>query len=328
MQYQFDCSRETSKQRANSLRFLDKGIDIPDDLIRAVNEGSATFLCGAGVSVRVGLPSFRTLTEGVYGRLGEAWDDEPAERIAIGAEQYDRALRSLEKRTHLPKTNSRVRIATTDLLAMPVPPLPDHLSLLKLSRDADGRPKLITTNFDTLFEHAAVAGGFPDIPSHCGKAIPRPGGERDYGILHLHGRIGDPILKLEPSDLVLTSADFGDAYLRDGWASQYMEDRMRLGTLVLVGYAAEDAAMRLLLETLDADRDRFRDMKSIYAIERGTPDSASLWKAKGITPIEFPDYDAIYATLAEWALYAVDPAEYKSSRVRSILTKPAVGAAI
>ena len=30
---------------------------------------------------------------------------------------------------------------------------------------------------------------------------------------------------------------------------------MRLGTLVLVGYAAEDAAMRLLLETLDADRD-------------------------------------------------------------------------
>ena len=65
---------------------------------------------------------------------------------------------------------------------------------------------------------------------------------------------------------------------------------MRLGTLVLVGYAAEDAAMRLLLDTLDADRDRFRDLNDIYAIEKGTVDLASLWKAKGIKPVELtPD---------------------------------------
>ena len=136
------------------------------------------------------------------------------------------------------------------------------------------------------------------------RSLPRPGGDRDFGILHLHGRIIDSSLNLLPSDLVLTSADFGDAYLRDGWASQYVEDRMRLGTLVLVGYAAEDAAMRLLLETLDADRDRFRDLKDIYAIEKATSDSAALWKAKGIKPIEFHDYGAIYATLSEWAHYA------------------------
>ena len=45
--------------------------------------------------------------------------------------------------------------------------------------------------------------------------------------------------------------------------------------------------MRLLLETLDADRDRFRDLHDIYAIEIGTTTSASIWKAKGIKPIEF-----------------------------------------
>jgi len=309
------------------VKFLKDGADIPDELIRAVNEGSATFLCGAGVSFRVGLPSFKLLTEQVYARLGETSADEPAERNAIASNEFDRALRSLEKRTHLPGTESRVRKAVSELLVAPAAALPDHLALLQLSKDVEGRSKLLTTNFDTLFERAAQAGGLSHIASHAGKSIPRPGGDRDHGILHLHGRIGDATLGLEATDLVLTSADFGDAYLRDGWASQYVEDRMRLGTLVLVGYAAEDAAMRLLLETLDADRDRFRDLKDIFAIEKGTADSASLWKAKGIKPIEFVDYDAIYGTLCEWALYAADPRGYTQKRLATILTRPSSGTA-
>lgn len=307
------------------MRFLEKGADIPDDLIRAVVDGSVTFLCGAGVSFRIGLPSFESLTERVYDYLGESWGDEPAERKAMAAREFDRALRSLEKRTRLPRTASRVRNAVSDLLAAPSCALPDHLALLQLSRDAEGRPRLLTTNFDTLFERAAAAGGLVGVPSHAGKSIPKPGADRDFGVLHLHGRIADIALELPPSDLVLTSADFGDAYLRDGWASQYVEDRMRLGTLVLVGYAAEDAAMRLLLETLDADRDRFRDLKDIYAIEKVTIDSASLWKAKGIKPIEFLDYDAIYGTLTEWARYAMDPAGYRKARIQAILTGNASG---
>lgn len=302
------------------MRFLEQGSDIPDDLIRAVTDGKATFLCGAGVSRRVDLPSFEDLTKSVYRRLGESPDDDPAERKAIANAEFDRALRSLEKRTHRPGTLSRVRKAVSDLLATPSSALPDHLALLQLSRDVDGRPRLLTTNFDTLFEHSAAGTGFGRIPSHAGKSIPKPGGENDYGVLHLHGRIADEVFGLAPTDLVLTSADFGDAYLRDGWASQYVEDRMRLDTLVLVGYAAEDAAMRLLLETLDADRDRFRDLKDIYAIEKGTPDSAALWKAKGIKPIEFSDYDAIYRTLSEWARYAINPIAYRRERILAILT--------
>ena len=188
----------------------------------------------------------------------------------MDSKEYDRALRSLEKRTHLPKTTSRVRDAVSERLAAPTGPFPNHRALLQLSRDSDGRPRVLTTNFDTLFEHAAVGCDVNDVPSHACKSLPRPGGAQDFGILHLHGRIADNPLGLGASDLVLTSADFGDAYLRDGWASQYIEDRMRLGSLVLVGYAAEDAAMRLLLETLDADRDRFRDLKSIYSIDKET----------------------------------------------------------
>jgi SIR2-like protein len=301
------------------VRFLEQGSDIPDDLIRAVTNGSATFLCGAGVSFRVNLPSFKELSERVYAWLGESPDAEPAERNAMASKEYDRALRSLEKRTHRPGTRPRVRDAVAELLAAPDVAFPDHLALLQLSRDGDGRPRLLTTNFDTLFERAASAGGMADVPSYAGASMPRAGGERDHGVLHLHGRIADDTLNLERTDLILTSADFGDAYLRSGWASRYIEDRMRLGTLVLVGYGAEDAAMRLLLETLDADRDRFRDLHDIYAIERGTAESASLWKAKGIKPIEFSDYDAVYSTLSEWARYATKPVEYRRARVKDIL---------
>jgi hypothetical protein len=301
------------------VRFLEQGADIPDELIRAVAKGGTTFLCGAGVSFRVNLPLFEELTHRVYARLGESPNDEPAEHNAIASKEYDRALRSLEKRTHRPGTRSRMRDVVAELLTVPTGTFSDHLALLQLSRDSDGRPRLLTTNFDTLFERAARAGGMVDVPSYAGVSIPRAGGERDHGILHLHGRIADDTLRLECTDLILTSADFGDAYLRSGWASRYIEDRMRLGTLVLVGYSAEDAAMRLLLETLDADRDRFRDLHEIYAIERGTAESAALWKAKGIKPIEFADYDAIYNTLSEWARYMTQPVAYRNARIQKIL---------
>lgn len=304
------------------MRFLPDGADIPDELIRAVTDCDAVFLCGAGVSKRVGLPLFDELTEQVYQELGETRINEPAERRAFERKEYDRVLRSLERRTHRPGTQSRVRIVVSRLLAAcDDVAVPDHLALLQLSRDAEGRPKLLTTNFDTLFERAAQAVGL-NPESHAAKSIPKPGGARDYGILHLHGRIADDKLGLNETDLVLTSADFGDAYLRDGWASQYVEDRMRLSNLVLVGYQAEDAALRLLLETLDADRERFRDLKDIYAIEKRTDDSASMWRAKGIKPIEFADYQHIYATLQEWARYALQPTDYGRARVTSILTGP------
>jgi hypothetical protein len=301
------------------MKFLPNSADIPHDLIRSVNDGDVIFLCGAGVSFGVGLPTFKKLTDDVYATIGESRTHEAAEMVAYDKEEYDRVLRSLEKRTLLHGTESRVRVAVSQILKPPTDAgLAHHKSLLQLSRDRSGRVRLLTTNFDTLFERAAQEEGL-SFESLAGKSIPRPGGADDFGILHLHGRVEDKDLSLKKSDLILTSADFGDAYLRDGWASRYIEDRMRLNTLILVGYRAEDAALRLLLETLDADRDRFRDLKDIFAIEKSSSGSASLWKAKGIQPLEFPDYPDIYSTLAEWARYAKDPAGYSRRGLEDIL---------
>jgi SIR2-like domain len=300
------------------MKFIPGTPDIPDELVKDVSDGHVVFVCGAGVSKRVGMPLFNELTNLIYSEIGVDPNEEAAEIEALSRHEYDRALRCLERRLHLPKLPSRVRAATTKLLT-PAAGLaaPDHLNLMRLSQDVDGRVRLITTNFDPLFECAAHSAGLI-VASHAGKAIPRPGAANDHGILHLHGRIGFDPMNIPPSDLILTSADFGDAYLRDGWAAQYIEDRMRMNTLVLVGYAAEDTAMRLLLETLDADRERFRDLKQIYAMEKQTTISASIWKAKGIKPIEFTNHDQLYATLAEWAIYALNPAGYGSSRVHAL----------
>jgi SIR2-like domain len=303
------------------MRFLENSPDIPDELIRAVSAGEVMFLCGAGVSFGAGLPTFKDLTKQVYATLGEDLRYEHAELTAFNQNEFDRALRSLEKRTNLPGMDSSVRTAVMTLLQPPSgADLSRHLSILQLSRDRQGRAKITTTNFDTLFERAAEQHGIP-WTSHAGKSLPRAGTPADHGILHLHGRLGDSTLSILPSDLILTSADFGDAYLRDGWASRYIEDRMRLNTMVLVGYRAEDAAMRLLLETLDADRERFTDLRDIYAMEVQQDGSASIWKAKGIKPVEFADYGALYTTLAEWAKYAMDPNGYQLAKARAILGK-------
>src|SRR5260370_16477702 len=106
------------------MKFIEAGADVSNDLIREVNDGKVVFLCGAGVSRGVGLPLFQCLTDEVYTKLGESRGNEAAERIAYGRAEYDRVLGSLEKRTHLPGTDSRVRAALSEILA---PPYRTHL---------------------------------------------------------------------------------------------------------------------------------------------------------------------------------------------------------
>jgi NAD-dependent SIR2 family protein deacetylase len=121
------------------MKFIPGTPSIPDELIKDVAEGHAVFLCGAGVSMRVGMPLFRDLTEQVYADIGETPKNEAAEEEALKRGEYDRALGSLERRTRLPRAPSRVRMTTTKLLTpLPGLALPDHLNLLRLSRDAEG----------------------------------------------------------------------------------------------------------------------------------------------------------------------------------------------
>ena len=325
------------------MRFSATTIDIPDELIRAQEEGHVLIVAGAGISMPLGLPSFRTLVEGIYAELGEGWDRHVAEREVMRrggsmVGQYDRAVRMLERRLGAhdsPRAGSlreKMRGAVENQLQIPPnADLTHHVALLELSKGTDGASRLLTTNFDCGFECGSKRLLNRTCRSHVGPALPRPGTQAFQGALHLHGRVMAKGLSLDPTDLVLTSAEFGDAYVRSGWASRYVYDLARSYTLVLVGYGADDPPMRYLLEVLEDDRRRYPDLRPVYAFAPDQPGGVAfqraMWEAKGITPLIYATsrsrgHSQLYETISAWHQYASNPSGWRRSRLATITSKP------
>jgi NAD-dependent SIR2 family protein deacetylase len=282
---------------------------------------------GAGVSKQAGLPLFGELVEYFYRCLGEDWQKHDAEREGMrqGGRmhgEYDRVLRCLERRlagsdpVALPAMRERIQAAVRKRLEPGISaPTDCHAALLNLSVGPDGRNRLVTTNFDAVFERTRRSLGY-ERNSSAGNSLPQPGTAGFEGVLHLHGRIPDDDLGLLEAGIILTSAEFGEAYLRSGWAARYVYDLSRAYTLVLVGYAADDPPMCYLLEVLESDRGRFHDLNPIFAIAgtRAGDDilEAAMWAAKGVTLIPYRidgagGHGALLETLQSWAAYAADP---------------------
>jgi SIR2-like domain len=110
----------------------------------------------------------------------------------------------------------RIRTAVRDALISPdEADLSGHLALLELSRDQEGQPRIVTTNFDTLFERSWLEKHGWAIASHANSAMPQPKASGFRGVLHLHGRLADNRqgVNLPETDLVLTSDEVAAALL-------------------------------------------------------------------------------------------------------------------
>lgn len=327
-----------SASGARTIQFRSGGPHVPLDLVRARDAGEVVFVVGAGAS-RGGLPSFEGLTKAVFSELagGDPTLSKSvphSEHSAFKNAQYDVALGLLEDRLDgAPSSpgrqpSRRVRDAVARALDADKASSPDrHKDLLILSLDLTGRPRIVTTNFDTLFERAwpLVCGPDTKLCSRAGGGLPGPGTPDFAGVLHLHGHLADP--KTTPAtiatDLVLTGADFGDAYLRSGWAARFIYDLVRRYQLVFVGYGAEDQPLKYLLNVISADRRRFSDLRTIYAFDSvGTDGDAvtQAWLAKGIKPLLYEADDLhtqLYGTLAEWAEAVDEPQDWANRRLQA-----------
>lgn len=307
-----------------ALRFSDQGPEFPTALVDALMMGEVVFLCGTGISAPQ-LPDFKTLVDQTFEVLGVVMNR--SEQKAYDALRYEEVLGALARRLADPGAMVRT---VAGLLAVPADPrLDQHRTILRLSRDLSNRVLTVTTNFDTLLERALAAAP-PEVraQSFAGQALPAPGAAEFAGIIHIHGRLVDPVLDLEATPLVLTSADYGDAYMRSGWASRFLFDLARCKTIVLVGYSANDAPVRYFLNVLEADRERFPDLKSVYALdayENDPVDAEAAWGTVAVTPLVYRkvnpvtgvhDHSSLWQDLEHLAGVVERPKRSRADRAR------------
>ncbi|ALD01654.1 hypothetical protein AMQ28_04335 [Acinetobacter sp. TTH0-4] len=279
------------------MRFTKTGPNIPDELIEAQKNGELLFFCGAGVSVPAGLPTFYSLTKKVAEEL-HALDDENNEiSQLLFNSQFDRTFTAL-KRTYGDEIVDSVLLNELKLKKTPL--LRNHENLLKLSINEEKKPFLITTNFDLLFEKvdkkvkSFVPPYLPDLKSK----------DPLSGIVYLHGKWIDP-KKNEPNNLIVSSQDFGSAYLSHGWATRFLSNLLTRRTVVLIGYSGDDTLVRYLLEGLNSENSDNKN--KIYAFERGEQSKIDQkWAQLGAIGISYPNHDDLWDTITEWAKYAGD----------------------
>jgi hypothetical protein len=304
------------------VRFLESGPPIPDELIVARDEGRAIFFCGAGISrARARLPDFFELAERVMNGLGAA-SDSPARRLVAAARTMKpitgvTGFISADRVFSLLEREFTVRDITREV-AKALRPAPDadlsaHKTLLDLSRGPDDKVRLVTTNFDLLFEAAS-----PRLSVWQPPNLPDPTRQTEFtGIVHLHGRVDGSYQGGLGDGFVLSSAEFGRAYLSDGWATQFIRAVTDNYLVVFLGYTADDPPVQYLLEALHRTAAR---QNRLFAFQSGTEGEAeSRWGHKGVHAIAYDGNDshrALWNTLEAWAGRARNPARWSDRIIR------------
>lgn len=300
------------------MRFFENGPSIPDELLVARDEGRVVFFCGAGVSrARAGLSDFFGLADKVIQGLG-VLEDSPALNILNEAKELstrtgvdglisaDRVFGLLERDFYSRDIESEVAktlqpSSDVDLSA--------HRILLDLATTQEGKVRLVTTNFDRLFDECKSKSKVWQPPR-----LPDPTQHDDLdGIIHLHGRVNKDYDGSEGDGFILSSSEFGRAYLSDGWATTFFKEIIDRYIVVFVGYSADDPPVHYLLEALNKKEGQ---LKGVYAFQSGKSDAAAeKWRHKGVEAIAYADgdYAALWATLEAWALRAKGVDEWYQS---------------
>ena len=301
------------------MRFLPDGPNIPDELLEERDNGNVVFLCGAGVSRPAGMPDFPELARYVVQELGTAedapsramlsqWDDD--KNVSVYARpSLDQIFNLLQHEYRAGEIDYLIaRRLETKCRAYSSA----HETILRLSRSVDGQPQIVTTNFDLLFEEAAGQ----NLTAYVPPVLPDlAAGQPINGLVYLHGRIDTGIKRGEGRQgFVVSSSDFGRAYLAEGWATRFIRDLLDQYIVVLLGYSANDPPVRYLLQGLHTRRHGNR--KSLFAFDNGTEEEVQRrWRDSGVRALAYPATDgahsALWNTLSAWADRADDPLAWR-----------------
>lgn len=244
---------------------------IPSPVYESRDRGDLVLFCGAGVSARAGRPLFEGLASKVESKFGPS---SPLEQAAIEDRQFDQYLQLVEQGLDPEASSSTLREFVASLFA----PKPDadtsiHRSILKIASARNGNVRLVTTNYDRHFEDAAKALNRNGIRSDQAPRFARPNRDRWGSIVHLHGAIDGGDLR----DLVLTSGDFGRAYITERWAARFITELLENFDVLFLGYSADDVVMRYVLDAYAARPQRDRN---IWAIAGRDAQSDAHWRER------------------------------------------------
>ena len=233
------------------MQFVKDGPDIPEHLLQAHEDGQVVFFCGAGISCPAGLPLFGSLVNCVYRKLRV--QPNAVQRTAFKAKRFDTALGLLEGNDE--RKREAVRRAVAEILS-PNLALRDatvtHEALLTLSKTRKGHTRLITTNVDRIFEEV-IRQRADELTRSQAPLVQAPKSRWD-GLVYLHGLLEPQPDRSNLDSLVLTSGDFGLAYLNERWAARFVGELFRNYTVCFVGYSIDDPVLRYMMDALAAER--------------------------------------------------------------------------
>ena len=287
---------------------------IPEELRQAHEDGNVVFFCGAGVSVPAGLCLFAGLVEKILDRLAPDQSKAPLPWKAYKDEKYDEALDILERHEQ-GGFGKEIRDLVQEILTQRVRTLEPHKTLVRLADLDKPEGRLVTTNFDHLFEKALNSIRREDNAKYkklvdVAPTLPPPKVMDWHTLVYLHGKLGHSI---NNQNLILTTADFGAAYLLDRWASRFVTELFRSFHVVFIGYRVEDPTMRYLVSALAAARDNKEHYKEAFSFasygengEYHSPEEAiEAWKIKGVRALPYDNvldnHHELWDTLKKWA---------------------------
>lgn len=309
--------------------FVPNGPVFPEELLQAHEEGRLVLFCGAGISYYTGLPTFSRLVELAMEGCGIAFDRKerhhPLHRAFMDG-KYDRALQMLEQAA------PAMRTEVMGILGQPPEPgtedVPLHRALLTIARTSAGQTQIVTSNFDDRFERADA-----NLRWQAGPRLGTPRLDHWSGPTYLHGRI-DRAHDPDGRDLVLTSGDFGRAYLRDAWAARYVVELFREFTVLFVGYSLNDPIVGYLVDALAADMGPNRQFRKAYALadfngsEVDEKRQTDAWRGKHVEPILYrklrgkTPYRLLNDSLLEWSRHHASGLGSRIDEALSLGAKP------
>ena len=277
-------------------------VDFPDPLLEAQEKDYLVVFAGAGVSMPQpsNFPDFDLLARQVAEGVLQRDKDEPVDRflgrlVERGVKVHERVQKILSNPDSAPNSL--------------------HSNLLQLF-ETPAKVRLVTTNFDLHFTSAAQPLlDTEKVETFSAPALPL--GDCFDGLVYLHGSIDKAADRL-----VLTDADFGRAYLTEGWARRFLQRLFARYVVMFVGYSHSDPVMNYLARGLPPGSGSPRRFSLVPEGDH------ERWRYLGITPITYPltkdanPHSAVGVALAGWVELSRAGALEHEREIKSIVERP------